>query len=128
MAAVVHTHSLYATAFSVVGREIPALVAEAGGFLGGPVRLMEYLPPASPHLGERAASGLGNARAVLLPNHGVIAVGESISKAYHAAFSVEESAHLAALVSRLGEPVPLPKGEVERMNDFIHNRYGKPSS
>jgi len=40
---VVHTHSTYAAAFSVVHRDIPALITESAGYLGGPVRVMEYL-------------------------------------------------------------------------------------
>jgi len=36
--AVIHTHSPYATAFSVVQRDIPPVLVEAAGFLGGPVR------------------------------------------------------------------------------------------
>lgn len=122
---VVHTHSTYAAAFSVVHRDIPALITESAGYLGGAVRVMEYLPPATPELGERAAVGLGQARAVLLANHGVNAVGENIKKAYHAAFSVEESAKVAYLAAILGGAVPVPDGEVERMHEFIHHRYGQ---
>lgn len=122
---VVHTHSTYAAAFSVLQREIPALITESAGYLGGAVGVMEYLPPATPELGDRAAIGLGQARAVLLPNHGVIAVGENIKKAYHAAFSVEVSAKVAYLAAVLGNANPVPEGEVERMHEFIHHRYGQ---
>jgi L-fuculose-phosphate aldolase len=79
--AVLHTHSPYAAAFSTLHREIPPLITEAAGYLGGAVKVMEYLPPASPALADRLAVGLGADRAVLLPNHGVMAVGESPKKA-----------------------------------------------
>jgi hypothetical protein len=42
-----------------------------------------------------------------------------------AASLVEESAHIAFLVSQLGEPRPLPAGEVDRMSQFIHHQYGQ---
>jgi ribulose-5-phosphate 4-epimerase/fuculose-1-phosphate aldolase len=123
--AVIHTHSPYAAAFSTLHREIPPLITEAAGFLGGAVRVMEYLPPASPEMAHLLSAGLGDDRAVLLPNHGVVATGENARKAFHAAVSVEESAQVAFLAIQLGTPHPVPTEEVERMRDFIHNRYGQ---
>jgi L-fuculose-phosphate aldolase len=126
VAACIHTHSLYAAAFSIVGREIPALITESAGYVGGPVRVMDYVPPASPDTGDQVAAALGKDRAVLLPNHGVIAVGETLKKCFGAAMAVEESAHVAFIALQLGTPRPVPEGEVERMHDFIHHKYGQP--
>ncbi len=125
VACIVHTHSVFATVFSVLHREIPALLAEAAGYLGGAVPVMRYLPPASPDLGEQAAAGLGRHRAVLLPNHGVIAVGETVNSAFTAALLVEQSAHVAYLAALLGKPRSVAPGEVERMNRFLHQEYGQ---
>jgi L-fuculose-phosphate aldolase len=85
----------------------------------------EYIPPATPEQAPRVASGLGQDRAVLLPNHGVMAVGENPRKAFHAAVSVEESARVAFIALQLGEPRQVSESEVRRMNDFIHKRYGQ---
>jgi L-fuculose-phosphate aldolase len=125
VAACIHTHSPYAAAFSTVGREIPTLITESAGYVGGPVRVMDYVPPASPDTGDQVAAGLGSDRAVLLPNHGVIAVGENLKKSFGAAMAVEESAHVAFIALQLGTPRPVPEGEVERMHDFIHHKYGQ---
>jgi ribulose-5-phosphate 4-epimerase/fuculose-1-phosphate aldolase len=123
--AVLHTHSPYATAFSAVRRRIPPLITEAAGFLGGAVEVMDYLPPASPSLAEGIVGGLGPARSVLLANHGVVAVGEDLKSAFHAAVSVEESARVAFLAICLGDWVEVEGSEVDRMYDFIHHRYGQ---
>lgn len=123
--AVIHTHSPYAAAFSTLHRPIPPLITESAGYLGGEVRVMNYLPPASPELGQLMGTGIGRERAVLMPNHGVMAVGENPHKAFHAAVSVEESAHVAFIALQLGTPHPVPASEVERMNTFIHHRYGQ---
>ncbi len=123
--AVLHTHSPYAAAFSTLFREIPPLITEAAGYLGGSVRVTEYIPPATPEQASRVATGLGEDRAVLLPNHGVMAVGENPQKAFHAAVSVEESARVAFIAHQLGEPRWVPESEVRRMSDFIHRRYGQ---
>jgi L-fuculose-phosphate aldolase len=125
VASVIHTHSPYAAAFSTLHRDVPPLITESAGYLGGSVRVMEYVPPARPDTGDHVAAGLGGDRAVLLPNHGVVAVGEDLRKSYTAAAQVEESAHIAFLALQLGRPHPVPESEIERMHDFIHHRYGQ---
>lgn len=123
--ACIHTHSPYAAAFSTVGREIPPLITESAGYVGGSVRVMGYVPPAQTDTGDMVAAGLGSARAVLLPNHGVIAVGENLKKGFGAAMAVEESAHVAFIALQLGKPSLVPGPEIERMYEFIHFRYGQ---
>jgi L-ribulose-5-phosphate 4-epimerase len=125
VAAVIHTHSPYAAAFSTLHREIPPLITESAGYLGGAVRVIPYVPPARSDTGEQVAAGLGRDRAVLLPNHGVVAVGEDLRSCYTAAAQVEESAHIAFLALQLGRPHLVPPAEVERMHEFIHHRYGQ---
>jgi L-ribulose-5-phosphate 4-epimerase len=123
--ALIHTHSPYAAAFSTLHREVPPLITESAGFLGGAVRVMEYVPPARPDTGDQVAAGLGGDRAVLLPNHGVVAVGEDLRKCYSAAYQVEESAHVAFLALQLGKPHLVPASEIDRMHEFIHHSYGQ---
>jgi ribulose-5-phosphate 4-epimerase/fuculose-1-phosphate aldolase len=122
---VVHTHSPHATAFSVVHAPIPALVAEAAGYLGGPVRVLDDVQPARPDQADRVAGGLGDDRAVLLPNHGVIAVGETLRGAFDAAALVEHSARVAWLARSLGPAHEVPEDEIRRLHDFLHREYGQ---
>jgi ribulose-5-phosphate 4-epimerase/fuculose-1-phosphate aldolase len=122
---VVHTHSPYAAAFSVVGEPVPSLLLEAAGFLGGSVRLVDRLPPGSPEAVLRLVAALAGQRAVLLPNHGVMAIGETLPKAFHAAVAVEEGARVAWLARQLGRARSVPDADVAWMNDFIHHRYGQ---
>jgi L-fuculose-phosphate aldolase len=123
--AFIHTHSPYAAAFSTLHRDIPPLITESAGYLGGGVRVIEYVPPARPDTGDQVAAGLGRDRAVLLPNHGVVAIGEDLRRCFIAASQVEESALVAFLALQLGQPHQVPPQEIERMHDFIHHRYGQ---
>jgi len=122
---VVHTHSPYAAAFTVVGEPVPPLLLEAAGFLGGAVRLMDRIPPGSPEAVPHLVAALAGQRAILLPNHGVVAIGETLPKALHAAVAVEEGAHVAWLARQLGRARAVPDADVAWMNDFIHHRYGQ---
>jgi ribulose-5-phosphate 4-epimerase/fuculose-1-phosphate aldolase len=125
VSAVVHTHSPYATAFSTLREPIPPLVLEPAGYLGGEVRVMDYHSPSSSAVAGALVAGLGGDRALLMPNHGVIAVGEDAAKAFHAAVAVEEAARIAWLVRQIGQPRPLPDGDIQWMREFVHRRYGQ---
>jgi L-fuculose-phosphate aldolase len=123
--ACVHTHSPHAVAFAIVGEPVPPLQIEAAGLLGGEVRVIDYVPPASPEHADRVAAGLGDDPAILLPNHGVYAVGGSLDAAFTAAQTVEDSARVAWLARALGSPRPVPPDEIVRLHEFIHHRYGQ---
>ncbi len=100
---VVHTHSEYATAFSCLGQDLPPvhyLIGYAGSF----VPWTPYALFGSSELARSAAPALAKSRAVLLGNHGVLAVGTSLAKAYATAEAVEYVAKIYCHARRMGEP------------------------
>jgi L-fuculose-phosphate aldolase len=113
--AVVHTHSVHATALSIRGMEIPAvhyMVAAAGG---PTIRCAPYATFGTRELSDLALQALTDRRACLLANHGVIATGPSLSRALWLASEVETLARQYILSLTLGEPRILPDDEVERV-------------
>jgi L-fuculose-phosphate aldolase len=89
--AIVHTHSPRATALACAGRDLPPfhyMIALAGGA----VRCMPYATFGSDALARHAVEGLTGRRAVLLANHGVVAVGRSLHRAWAVAVEVENMA------------------------------------
>lgn len=124
---VVHTHSLYATAFACTGREIPVISIEVAGLVGEAVRCAPYAPAGTEQLAEVVAETLGSEGvAVLLQNHGAVAVGETLDRAYAAAVAVEEAAHVFLLARQLGEPIILPPEERRRIFLSMRTGYGQP--
>jgi L-fuculose-phosphate aldolase len=113
--AIVHTHSPRATALACAGRGIPPfhyMIALAGG----DIRCMPYATFGTAELAETAVRGLAGRRATLLGNHGVIAVGSSLTEAHAVAVEVENLAgeYLAMLAAGL-EPRLLDDAEIERV-------------
>ena len=106
--AVVHTHSVYASALAVAGLEVPALIDEMVVYLGESVRVAEYGFPGSEELAERALAALGERNAVLLRNHGVVGVGNTVSEAVMACRLVEHLAHVYAIARGVGQVNALP--------------------
>ncbi len=115
---VVHTHSLYASAFSVVNKEIPVDMVEVAAHVGGRVPVAPYKPPGTKDLGEEALKVLKDRRACLLQNHGVLAVGDTLEKAYKAAAITEIAARIHILGSLIGEPRELPEEDIRKIRDL----------
>ncbi len=123
--AIVHTHSPRATALSCARRGIPAfhyMIALCGG---SDVRCADYATFGSPELAANAVAALEGRKAVLLANHGVIALGASLAGAHTIVAEVENLAgqYLDLLASGL-EPVILDEAEMERVSAKFAG-YGK---
>lgn len=121
--AIVHTHSVYATAFACAGQEIPPahyLIA----FAGPRIPLAPYAPYGTPELGRCAAEAMGDCRAVLLQNHGVVTVGRTLAEAQTLAEIVEYIAEVCYKARAIGAPVLLPDGELTRLRARFET-YGR---
>lgn len=121
--AVVHTHSIHATALSMRGMEIPAahyMVAAAGG---PNIRCARYATFGTPELSEYAVEALADRSACLLANHGVVATGPDLRKALWLAGEIEVLARQYILSLMLGGPDLLSDAEIERVRERFRN-YG----
>lgn len=124
--AVVHTHSMYATAVASARIPIPPFLETVIAATGGhEIKVAEFAPAGSRELAEIAVRTLGSDSAVLLANHGVIGVGRDLDEAMGVCEVVEKAA-MVFLLSRLaGGPVPIPQETVARQAEFFKARYGQ---
>ena len=122
--AVVHTHSTFATTFAVLGEELPA-VHYVLAHAGRRVRVAPYATYGTGELADACVAALAGDRAVLLANHGVVAVGDGLERALLAAEAVEEVAELCWRARCLGTPAVLPDAEMERVARAFEG-YGRP--
>lgn len=95
--AVVHTHSVHATAWSYLGEPLPR-TEESEYYEIGPVRTCSPAPSGSIELAADAAACLADSAAVLLGSHGVLAVAPDLDRALDVARVVEHQAHIAWLL------------------------------
>lgn len=113
--AIVHAHSLYATALACARKPIPAfhyMVAVAGGM---DIPLADYATFGTKALADNVAAALKERKACLMANHGQIACGGSLERALALAREVEALAaqYIAAL--QAGGPVLLEEAEMRRV-------------
>lgn len=117
----IHTHPPYSVALSASGRPIrcysqpSALFHEALGVYADTIALIR-----SPEMGAAVAGALGPHRAVLLKNHGVVAVGASIAEAVITAIMLENAAMVQMIAEAAGSPAPeFPLADIETLKAQI---------
>jgi L-fuculose-phosphate aldolase len=128
VAAVVHTHSPFATALACQRLSIPAfhyMVAAAGGH---DIRCAEYATFGSEALAEHALAALQGRTACLLAHHGAIACGATLAAALALAVEVEALAAVYTTVRGLGEPRVLPADEMERVLERFRTYFQPPGT
>ena len=116
--AVMHTHSVYASAVSVAGLDIPPILEDQVAFLGGAIKLARHAPSGSKELIEYTLSALENRNAVLLPNHGAVSTGKTLKDAFTASELVEKTAKIFLLAKLVGEVKQLPPESLKVMSDY----------
>lgn len=123
---VIHTHQPYATALGLVCDELPADFTTVIDELHAAVHVAPFTRSSDEGMGVLTVEHIGDALAVILKHHGVIAVGKSIDQALTAAIYLEEScqAYLAALATGL----PIAHLTPEQIADEAEERgyYGQP--
>lgn len=95
--AIVHTHSRFAAAFAVARLDLPFICNESLAARSEKVLVTEYAPPGSAELGAAALAAFARqpgSRAVLLANHGVVALGPTVEEAEVTARAVEWTAEI----------------------------------
>ncbi|NOT39285.1 MAG: class II aldolase [Alphaproteobacteria bacterium] len=122
--AIMHTHSLNATALSCLHRGIPAFHYMVAEFGGERVACAPYATYGSEELARFAVKALGPRSACLLANHGSIALGESVRQAYDRAAALEALAAQYARALQIGRPRILSGREMARVIEKFKT-YGK---
>jgi L-fuculose-phosphate aldolase len=100
--ALVHTHSVHATAWSFSGEPLDTGTGELEDAAGGAVRTAAFAESGGQALADACVEALGERSAVLMSRHGVLALGGSPARALDVAAVVERQAQLAWLLRRGG--------------------------
>ena len=122
--AVIHTHSVFASACAVARQAIPPIVEDVVQLVGGTVKVAEYALNGSNQLAQNAVTALGENNAVLLANHGVVGCGTNLNEAKVACELVEKAAQIYIYANQLpGEAKVLADDDVAVMHDYYLKYY-----
>jgi L-fuculose-phosphate aldolase len=111
--AAIHTHPLFAVALGATTSSLEylshdsVLFNDGVGLYNASVGLIT-----TPEEGQAVVKSLGHRRAVLLQNHGVLAVGNDIRWATLVALTLERAVRVQVLAGALGKFTPVPEDEL----------------
>jgi ribulose-5-phosphate 4-epimerase/fuculose-1-phosphate aldolase len=116
--AVIHTHSIYATALAVLRKPLPPVIDELTARLGGEIRVSEYGQPGSSAMAKAVVAGLEMRSAVLIANHGALCCDRTLRDAFDDAVLLERACKIYLHAISHGEPVPIPEDVLESESDI----------
>ena len=124
---VVHTHSRYATAFSVLGKSIPCVTTAMADEFGGEIPCGGFCLIGGEEIGRIVVDTLKDSRspACLLQNHGVFTVGKNTDEAVKAAVMTEENAAIVWMAMQIGTPLTIAQSDIDRLHHRYQTVYGQ---
>jgi ribulose-5-phosphate 4-epimerase/fuculose-1-phosphate aldolase len=106
--AAAHTHSLNGKALSSLRQPLRPLTQDACAFYEDHVIFDDYTGVVlDPDEGKRIAHALGDGKAAILRNHGLLTVGHSVDEAAWWFITMERSAQAQLLAQAAGDPVEI---------------------
>jgi L-fuculose-phosphate aldolase len=109
LGAVIHSHAKFASMFAVAREPIPCAIEEVQMVVGGDVPVADYALSGSEALGAACAERLAARSAVLMANHGLLAVGRDLAQAERVSVLVERTAEIVLGARQLGRVGALPQ-------------------
>jgi L-fuculose-phosphate aldolase len=119
--AIVHAHSTCATAVSSHLKSIPAFHYMVGVAGGEDIKCTKYATFGTRKLSKNIIKALKNRSACLIGNHGQIAFGKNLDKAFELAQEVENICHQYINALRIGIPKILSKKEMKIVLEKFKN-------
>ena len=106
--AAAHTHSPYGRAFSTLGKLLSPLTQDACAFHGDHALFDDYTGVVlDVEEGKRIAHALGDAKACILRNHGLLTVGQTVDEAAWWFITLERSCQVQLMADAAGDPIPI---------------------
>jgi L-fuculose-phosphate aldolase len=109
---VIHTHPEYAVAFSSLGKELQPMSNDGTMFSAGVPIFSETTDLiVNQERGKAVAKTLGDKRALILRNHGIVTAGATVEEAVFLAIKLEKACRIQMLAEQAGGPKLFVKDE-----------------
>jgi len=106
--AAAHSHSLHGKAWSSLGRPLDPITQDSCAFYEDHGLFADFTGVVyQTSEGERIAEALGQHKAVILRNHGLLTVGHTVEEAAWWFLAMDRSCHAQLLAEAAGEPVKI---------------------
>lgn len=120
--AIIHAHPIYSSALAIAGVELPPVTEEFVIYIGGPVKLAKFVSAGTRELGIEVVKVLGDRKAALMANHGIVVVGKDLDEAAFLTEIVEIRAKMYIMARVFGNVNILPKETLEKWKTIYYER------
>lgn len=123
--AIIHTHQPWATAVGFYTDVLPEFLVTVIDACHAPVQVAPFTPSSQIGMGITTVEYAGEASAVILKHHGVVAFGKDLTEALYSAVYLEESAQTFVLAKSMGAEIPPIAPELIRAEKMGWLNYGQ---
>ncbi len=116
--AIVHTHSLYASAMAILHEPLPPILDEFVSKLGAGIRVSKYAMPGTTQLGKNVVEVLEERSGALIANHGAVCCAKTLKDALFLSILLERVCKIYMTAKQVGKPIELPEDVVEDEQDI----------
>ncbi|MGQ9473246.1 MAG: class II aldolase/adducin family protein [Candidatus Caldatribacteriaceae bacterium] len=109
---IIHTHPPFVLGVIGGGGSVQPMFPDFVAYLSRTV-LLDYITPCTLELARAVRQSVQKADAILLQNHGLIAVGSTLKEAYYRTEIMEEAARITAISKIFGNPRILSSKECQ---------------
>lgn len=123
--AAAHAHSMYGKSWSSLGRLLDPITQDACAFYEDHALFDDYTGVVyETSEGDRIAQTLGSAKAIILRNHGLLTVGESVEAAAWWFITMDRSCQAQLLAEAAGKPVRIAHDHAVVARNQVGNEMG----
>ena len=118
--AAAHSHSLHGKAWAALGRPLDPITQDACAFFEDHVVFEDFTGVVyETSEGERIAKALGNHKAAILQNHGLLTVGHTVDEAAWWFITMDRSCHAQLLAEAVGKPVLIARDRALATRELV---------
>src|SRR5579863_837536 len=108
--AAAHAHSMHGKAWASLGRPLDPITQDACAFYEDHAVFADFTGVVyDTSEGERIAQALGNRKAAILRNHGLLTVGQTVDEAVWWFVTMDRSCQAQLLAEAAGKPIPIQR-------------------
>jgi ribulose-5-phosphate 4-epimerase/fuculose-1-phosphate aldolase len=118
--AAAHSHSTYGRALSTLGELLEPITQDVCAFYGDHALFDDYTGVVTDlEEGKRIAAALGENKAVILRNHGLLTAGTSVDSAVWWFITMERSCQVQLLAKAAGNVVHIDLDQAKKTHDYV---------
>src|SRR5579862_1232246 len=122
--AAAHAHSMHGKAWSSLGRLLDPLTQDACAFYEDHAVFADFTGVVyETSEGERIAQALGDRKAVILRNHGLLTVGHTVDEAAWWFITMDRSCHAQLLAEAAGAPIKIDPAHAASTRQLVGSHH-----